>query len=142
MHGSSLTTPDMGVTEQAALLRSVLQSVTEHSIVATDLDGGILVWNTGARRLYGYEAEDVIGKSVFLLADAEDPASVHAQAILNRFHEMGQWSGKLRLVRKDGSVLVAMVTVTQRHDEDGSRAGFTMISQAIDEPRQGAEKRV
>jgi PAS domain S-box-containing protein len=131
MHGSSLTTPDMELPQQAALLRSVLQSVTEHSIVATDLDGTILLWNHGARRIYGYEAGDVIGRSVFLLADAEDPASVHAQTILNRFHEIGKWSGKLRLVRKDGCAVVAMVTVTQRHDEDGRRAGFTMVSQVI-----------
>jgi PAS domain S-box-containing protein len=57
----------MGLAEQAAFLNSILESSTEYSIVAKDLDGTILAWNEGARRIYGYEAGDVVGKALSLI---------------------------------------------------------------------------
>ncbi len=46
----------MGDAEQALeLLGSFLESSTEYSVIGTDLDGKIVLWNEGARRIYGYE---------------------------------------------------------------------------------------
>ena len=85
----------MGLAEQAAFLNSVLESSTEYSIVAKDLEGGILAWNEGARRIYGYEVADVIGKSAFLLHDPKDVKSGKAQQILGDFEyvlrALGLW---------------------------------------------------
>src|SRR6185503_4405321 len=49
---------------QAAIdfITNILESSTEYSVIAKDLDGKILLWNEGARRLYGYEPEEVVGK--------------------------------------------------------------------------------
>jgi PAS domain S-box-containing protein len=44
------------IAEQAAFLKSILESSTEYSIIAKDLNGTILAWNEGARRIYGHEA--------------------------------------------------------------------------------------
>ena len=41
----------MGLAEQAAFLNSVLESSTEYSIVAKDMEGRILAWSEGARRV-------------------------------------------------------------------------------------------
>lgn len=50
----------LGTTEQALdFIGNIIESSTEYSIIGTDIDGGILLWNEGARRLYGYEPEDV-----------------------------------------------------------------------------------
>jgi PAS domain-containing protein len=85
----------MGLAEQAAFLNSVLESSTEYSIVAKDLEGRILAWNEGARRIYGYEAVDVLAKSAFLLHDAKDVKSGKAQEILDEAQKVGKWSGAL-----------------------------------------------
>jgi PAS domain S-box-containing protein len=55
----------VGKSPQAALefIVSVLQSSTDYSIIGKGLDGRILLWNEGARRLYGYEAEELLGKA-------------------------------------------------------------------------------
>src|SRR5690349_743550 len=74
---------EMGLGEQAAFLRSVLEGSTEYAIVAKDLDGHILAWNEGARRIYGYDPNDVLGKSAFVLHDPEDVANGRAQAFLD-----------------------------------------------------------
>src|ERR1039458_7202322 len=44
-------------------LIEILQSSTEYSLIVTDLAGTILLWNEGARRLYGYDAVEVLGKA-------------------------------------------------------------------------------
>src|SRR5258708_40121660 len=50
--------------EQAVdFIGNILESSTEYSIIGKDLDGLILLWNEGARRLYGYAPEEVVGKA-------------------------------------------------------------------------------
>src|SRR6185295_8306348 len=119
--------------EQAAFLNSVLEGSTEYSIVAKDLDGRILAWNEGARRVYGYEPNDVLGRSAFVLHDADDVKSGRAQQILDEARRAGKWSGELRRRRKDGSQFTAFVTMTLRRDDSGRPAGFTMISRDLTE---------
>src|SRR6266487_3995510 len=49
--------------EAIEFIGNILESSTEYSVIAKDLDGRILLWNEGARRIYGYEPEEVIGKA-------------------------------------------------------------------------------
>ena len=49
--------------EAVDFITNILESSTEYSIIGQDLDGKILLWNEGARRLYGYEPEEIIGKA-------------------------------------------------------------------------------
>jgi PAS domain S-box-containing protein len=41
---------------------TILESSTEYSVIGRDLDGKILLWKEGAHRMYGYDAEEVVGK--------------------------------------------------------------------------------
>ncbi len=59
--GARPVAAEMDVSDQVAFLNSILEISTEYSIVAKDLEGTILAWNEGARRIYGYEPMDVIG---------------------------------------------------------------------------------
>src|SRR5579859_1837576 len=62
--------------DPALFVGNVLEASTESSIVGEDLDGNIQLWNAGARRLYGYEPEEVIGKAnSSILHTPEDVAS-------------------------------------------------------------------
>ena len=49
--------------EALEFITNILESSTEYSIIAVDLEGTIMLWNEGARRIYGYEAEEVVGKA-------------------------------------------------------------------------------
>jgi PAS domain S-box-containing protein len=127
----------MGLAERATFLNSILESSTEYSIVAKDVDGTIRAWNEGARRLYGYEAADVIGKaSAFVLHSPEDVKNGLAQAILDEARETGKWSGEIKRVRKNGEEFIAFVTVTHREDDARKHVGFTMISRELTEPQR------
>src|SRR6266480_2859230 len=49
--------------EAVDFITNILESSTEYSVIAKDLTGKIVLWNEGARRLYGYEPDEVIGKA-------------------------------------------------------------------------------
>ena len=66
-----------GTADQALdFIGNILESSTEYSIIGNDLDGTILLWNEGARRLYGYEPEEIVGRAnASMLHVPEDVAS-------------------------------------------------------------------
>ena len=125
---------ESGTGEQVAFLNSILESSTEYSIVATDLAGTILAWNEGARRMYGYEAADVVGKATLaLLHHPDDVRSGQAKTILDEVVRTGKWEGTLRRVRQNGEEFTARVTKTLRRDPQGRPIGITLISHDITE---------
>jgi PAS domain S-box-containing protein len=111
----------------------VLGSSTEHSIIATDLAGEILVWNEGARRSYGYTASETIGQSwTLLLTDEEVRAGLPEEMIGTALRE-GKWEGTVQRVRKDGSEFPALVVITPRLGRDGKLDGLLLISSDVTE---------
>lgn len=117
--------------DKLLFLDSILESSTEYSIIAKDLDANIVAWNEGAKRIYGYEAEEIVGKSAFILHEKSDVDSGFAKKILDEVEAKGAWSGRLRRVRKNGSTFIASATITLRKDKAGNALGFTQISHEI-----------
>ena len=129
--------PAMGVDDQVALLESILESSIEYAITALDWDGIILTWSEGARRMFGYEAAEVVGKLGFQrLSEPRDVSSGRASAILEEARTVGRWSGELDRVRKDGSAFTASLTLTVRRDRAGNALGLTLIGRDLTERQQ------
>jgi len=61
--------------ETTAFLNGVLESATEYAIAALGPDGRFLTWNEGARRLYGYTAEEMVGRRSLAVLQAPDEAA-------------------------------------------------------------------
>jgi protein-histidine pros-kinase len=119
------------VEDEAEFLADVIESSTERSIVAIDADGVILLWNEGARRFYGYEPSEIVGKTWTLLYTREDlrddvPAEVMRCALRD-----GKWQGTVRRLRKDQSEFTARVVVTPRAGTSEEPGGFVFISSDI-----------
>ena len=89
--------------EQSAFLHNILESSTEYSIIGKDLTGKIELWNAGARRIYGYEPEEVIGKAnSSVLHTPEDIAAGKPKEIMAAALQAGKWEGTFKRVRKNG----------------------------------------
>jgi PAS domain S-box-containing protein len=121
-------------TPQAAaeFVGNVLEASTEYSLIATDADGIIQLWNEGARRRYGYQSAEIVGQSWTLLHTDEDvraglPVTIAQHAVRDR-----KWDGIVQRVRKDGSQFTARVVVTPRH-ADGAAPGFLLMSSDMTE---------
>src|SRR5690349_13980252 len=118
--------------EAVDFITNILESSTEYSVIGKDLDGKILLWNEGARRLYGYEPEEVVGKAnSSILHVPEDVKAGRHQEIVQAALRDGKWEGTLLRVRKNGQRFTARVVITPRRDSTGKAIGFLLISKDI-----------
>ncbi len=118
--------------EAVDFIGNILESSTEYSIVGKDLDGKILLWNEGARRLYGYEPTEVVGKAnSSILHVPEDVASGKHREIMQAALRDGKWEGTIQRRRKNGTQFTARVVITPRRDPAGKAIGFLLISKDI-----------
>lgn len=117
--------------ETSDFLNSVLDSSTEYSIIATGLHGTILSYNEGARRIYGYEPEEIIGAPVRILIPRGDEELEKAGEILSHVRREGTYSGETLRVRKGGHRFPARFVMTLRYDDAGNPVGYTTISRDI-----------
>jgi PAS domain S-box-containing protein len=123
----------MGTTQQALdFIGNILESSTEYSIIGKDLNGKILLWNEGARRLYGYEPEEVIGKeNSSILHVPEDVAAHKPEEIMATALRDGKWEGTISRQRKNGSRFTARVVITPRRNGTGEAIGFLLMSKDV-----------
>ncbi|MBI4333495.1 MAG: PAS domain S-box protein [Chloroflexi bacterium] len=113
-------------------ITNVMESSTEYSIIGKDLQGTIVLWNEGARRIYGYDPEEVVGKvNSGMLHTPEDIAAGKPRKMLDEALLSGKWEGTLVRVRKNGSRFTARVVITPRRDSDGQPIGFLLISKDV-----------
>ena len=124
---------------EADQLRLLVQATADYAIFMLDPKGNILTWNSGAERLQGYKAEEVIGQpfSRFYPQEAIDrgwPAhELRVAQAEGRFEDEG-WR-----VRKDGSRFWANVVITALHDEQSHLHGFSKITRDLTERKRSEE---
>ncbi|HEY2977681.1 MAG TPA: PAS domain-containing protein, partial [Burkholderiaceae bacterium] len=113
-------------------MQNILESSTEYSIIGKDLTGKIQLWNAGARRLYGYAPEEVIGKvNSSVLHTPDDIAKGKPEQVMAEALRDGKWEGTIRRTRKSGEEFTARVVITPRRDAAGKPIGFLLISKDI-----------
>jgi PAS domain S-box-containing protein len=111
---------------------NILQSCTDYSIIGTGIDGTVALWNEGARRLYGYDPQEVLGKArIEILHTPEDIVADRSREIMQAALAQGKWEGSLSRVRKGGQQFLARAVVTPRFDADGRHVGYLLISKKL-----------
>jgi PAS domain S-box-containing protein len=121
--------------EQASRLLAAIVQSSDDAIVSKDLNGIIQSWNAGAERLFGYAADEVIGKPVMILipSDRQD----EEPAILERIRR-GERVEHYETVRqrKDGSLIDISLTVSPIKDAGGRVIGASKIARDISERKR------
>jgi PAS domain S-box-containing protein len=126
--------------EKESHFQSYLLGAVEQAVIATDLEGKILFWNSFAERLYGWSAAEAIGANVLELVPASGMQEVAAE-ILSRIRKGESWSGEFSVKRKDGSVFPALVTDSPIFDSKGELIGVIGISIDITDRKRAEEER-
>lgn len=121
------------VEERLRFLAQLLDSVRE-SVVATDLEGRVIYWGNGAEQLYGYRAEEVMGRLITFIVPPEEEAA--EQERIRQVIETGQWRGQYLQRRQDGSLFWADTAISLVTDEQGQPAGLIGIDFDITERRE------
>ena len=116
------------------LLNSVLESSTEYSIIATDIHGVILEYNSGSANLFGWTKEEVMGKMRMEQTFRPEGGSRGViQEISRKVEAEGMTEYELERIRKDGSLFQAHAIVTALKDASGKILGFLEIARDITE---------
>jgi len=109
----------------------ILLSSAEYALIAQDLDGRILLWNEGARRLYGRLAAEVLGAPSDILYTPEDVAAGLPQKMRETALAAGKWEGVAAGVRGNGERFMAHAVLTPHTDSSGAHTGHLLISRDI-----------
>src|SRR6476660_8382626 len=134
---------DLTERSRAEQVRQLLASIVESSddaIVSKDLNGVIASWNPGAERLFGYTADEVIGKSVTCLFP---PHLLHEECeILERIRR-GEQIEHYETVRrrKDGSLVDISLTVSPLRNAAGKVTGVSKIARDISMRKKAEHER-
>lgn len=102
-------------TQQASLL-----NLTHDTIFVRDVNDVITYWNRGAQELYGWTAEDAIGKKSHDLLQTIFPSPL--EDIVAELHRAGRWEGELQHAKADGTNVVVASRWALRRDEQNQPA--------------------
>jgi len=120
---------------QARLLDAV-----EQAVIATDLEGTVIYWNSFAEGLYGWPVAEALGASVLEVIPTAESRDV-ASEIMTQLREGKSWSGEMLVRRRDGSVFPAWITDSPIVGEDGELIGVVGVSVDISERKQAEAER-
>ena len=121
--------------ESERRFRLLVQDVTDYAIYMLTPEGLVSNWNTGAERIKGYAASDIVGQHFSRFYTPEDvDAGVPSKALETARRE-GRYEAEGWRCRKDGSRFWAGVVIDAIHD-DGSLVGFAKITRDLTERRE------
>jgi PAS domain S-box-containing protein len=120
--------------EQRLAHLSALVYCSHDAIFTTDLDDVVLSWNPASEEIYGYSAEEIVGRNAAMLLP--DDRHNERGEILSRIAS-GQRLGSFETtrVRKDGRTIDVYVTISPVRDEHGRLIGLSTISRDITEQK-------
>ncbi len=107
---------------------TLVAEIRDFAILLTDLEGRIVSWNEGARLLFGYEKEEIIGQSGEVLFVPEDRHNGVPQQEMETARTQGRAEDVRWHLRKDGGRFWANGAMTAFHDEAGKLCGFAKIA--------------
>lgn len=116
------------IRQQAALL-----NVATNAILVQDLDQNILFWNKGAERLFGWKAEEVLGKNANQLLYRDLPDHYVIQKTLL---ETGEWQGELHKVVKNGKEVIVESRWTLVFNEAEKKQTILVVDTDITDKKQ------
>jgi PAS domain S-box-containing protein len=116
------------IQEQAALL-----NIATDAIIVRDLNNRIQFWNQGAESIYGWSAQEAIGRQTSELLYADIPPEV--EIALNTVRQHGGWQGELHKLNKTGKVVIVESRWTLVRDEAGNPRSILSVDTDITEKK-------
>jgi len=113
--------------------RLMVESVSDYAIVMLSPDGNVVSWNTGAQRIKGFLAEEIVGQHFSRFYPLEDVASGKPQRDLDVAAALGRFEVEGWRMRKDGSTFWANVVITAIRDQAGELRGFAKLTRDLTE---------
>lgn len=119
-------TDEFKTLEKASYQAQILENVTD-AIIAIDNQYIVTAWNTGAEEMYGWAADEIIGKSMAVLKTLY-PMNTNAAEAVRAIQENGVWRGEVSQKRKNGERFEVDSFVRCIRDTNGHIVGYVGIN--------------
>jgi PAS domain S-box-containing protein len=121
--------------EEARLRLAAIVESSDDAIISTTLDGLVTSWNRGAETIFGYTAEEMVGRPATLLYPPGDAGDI-AQILARIRQGEGVTHYETAQRRKDGQVIDISLTVSPLRDATGKIIGASKIARDITERKR------
>ena len=128
--------PQLAEVPRPDLFRLLVERVKDYAIFALDPRGIVVSWNSGAERIKGYKATEIIGHHFSRFYPEEAIRSGWPQTELEFATREGRFEDEGWRIRKDGSRFWANVVITALHDDDGTLRGFAKVTRDMTEHKR------
>ena len=125
--------------EQAQRFQLLVESVKDYAIFILDPGGHVSTWNSGAERIKGYTAQQIIGKHFSTFYPLDVAASGKCEFELEMAARDGRFEDEGWRLRRDGSRLWASVVITALRSPEGDLVGFAKVTRDLTQ-RKAAEE--
>ncbi len=122
--------------ESERRFRLLVQGVTDYAIYMLDPEGVVSNWNTGAQRIKGYDASEIIGQHFSRFYTPEDIEAKVPALALDTARREGRYIAEGWRRRKDGSRFWASVVLDAIRDDEGVLIGFAKVTRDLTERRE------
>lgn len=121
----------LALMESENRFRLLVQGVTDYAIYMLSPNGVITNWNSGAERIKGYAAAEVIGTHFSRFYSPEDQVLNEPQRALDTASHCGRFEAEGWRIRKDGTKFRAHVIIDAIRDDQGQLIGFAKVTRDI-----------
>jgi PAS domain S-box-containing protein len=122
------------ITYQAYLLENV-----NDAVIGSDKNSNIRFWNQAAERMFGWKAEEVLGREGREILHSEF-INTDRETVLKILAEQGRWKGESLLYHKDGTQVITEVSSITLRDVNGMITGHVSVNRDITERKEAEEK--
>ncbi|MDR3476587.1 MAG: ATP-binding protein [Gammaproteobacteria bacterium] len=130
---NQLTETERIKSEAEKRLRLIINGTYDYAIMMLDTEGKINTWNTGAERIYGYIADEIVGQPFSKFLSEEGSKAYRPSNELDIANKAGRFEEECWHVRKDGSRFFANVVITALYDSNNNLIGFVNFSRDLSE---------
>jgi PAS domain S-box-containing protein len=118
---------------------SLIEGVRDYAIFLLDPDGKVATWNSGALRIKGYSAEEILGQHFSRFYTPEDVQRDKPRETLRIAADKGRFEDEGWRVRKDGSRFWASAVITAIRDKDSRLVGFSKVTRDLSDRKRADE---
>ncbi|RYD20853.1 MAG: PAS domain S-box protein, partial [Spirochaetia bacterium] len=125
--------------EENARFRLLVDSITDYAVYMLDRNGVVATWNSGAERIKGYSASEIIGKHFSQFYPEPDRMAGAPQRALDIAAQEGRFEAEGWRLRKDGSRFWTHVVIDPIRSSEGELIGFAKITRDLTERKRAQE---
>jgi PAS domain S-box-containing protein len=126
---------------QIESFHTIFQNLEDFAIFTLDYEGRITSWNAGAKRIFGYTEEEIVGRDLETIFTCEDVESGGPETELASARENGRADDERWHKRKNGELFWASGILSAVKNENGDPVGFVKVIRDLTERKRAEEQR-